>query len=221
MNAARLRQTISVLAIAACLAAPACKSAYYGTLEKFGKHKRDILVDRVEEARDDQQDAKEKFKDALTRFSELTRFEGGELETVYEKLNSEYESSETKAQAVTDRIRAVEEVAQDLFSEWQKELSEYESADMRRASEQQLRDTKQRYGQLIGAMQRAEKKMKPVLAAFHDRVLFLKHNLNARAIASLQGQVVELEGDVARLVAEMDAAIREANTFIDAMSASG
>src|SRR5687768_14304053 len=85
-------------------AAPAgagCKSAYYGTLEKFGMHKRDLLVDRVEEARDDQEEAKEQFKDALTRFSELTSFRGGELEDVYKKLNSEYEASAQKAEDVS------------------------------------------------------------------------------------------------------------------------
>jgi hypothetical protein len=195
-----------------------CKSAYYGTLEKFGKHKRDLLVDRVEAARDDQEEAKEQFKDALTRFSELTRFQGGDLEKTYKRLNSEYEDSASKAEAVTNRIKSIEEVAKDLFSEWRGELSQYENRDLQRASEKQLRETEQRYEQLIGAMRRAEQKMKPVLTAFHDQVLFLKHNLNAQAIASLQGQVVELESDVARLIADMDAAIREANSFIDRMN---
>jgi ElaB/YqjD/DUF883 family membrane-anchored ribosome-binding protein len=199
------------------LPAPACKSAYYGTLEKFGKHKRDLLVDRVEAARDDQEEAKEQFKDALTRFSELTKFEGGKLEETYGRLNTEYEESEARAQDVSARIRSIEEVAEDLFDEWQTELGEYENAELRRSSEKQLQQTKERYGQLIGAMQRAETKMQLVLSAFRDQVLFLKHNLNAQAIASLQGQVADLEGDVARLIQDMDAAIREANTFIDAM----
>jgi hypothetical protein len=206
-----------LLLLPAAFAGAGCKWAYYGTLEKFGKHKRDLLVDRVEEARDDQEEAKEQFKDALTRFSELTSFRGGELEDVYKKLNSEYEASAAKADDVSERIRSIEKVAADLFDEWEGELDQYESADLRRSSEKQLRDTKQRYGQLIGAMQRAEKTMRPVLSAFHDQVLFLKHNLNAQAIASLQGQVDELETDVAKLIQEMDAAIREANTFIDAM----
>ncbi|MEN8232871.1 MAG: DUF2959 family protein, partial [Thermodesulfobacteriota bacterium] len=36
-----------------------CQKAYYNTMEKFGVHKRDIMVDRVEEARDSQEEAKE------------------------------------------------------------------------------------------------------------------------------------------------------------------
>jgi hypothetical protein len=59
-----------------------------------------------------------------------------------------------------------------------------------------------------------------VLTAFRDRVLYLKHNLNAQAVASLQGQVLELDADVTKLIAEMEASIREANEFIDAMGKS-
>ncbi len=221
MHTTRHRIAPLFLALGLCLALlGGCKSAYYGTLEKFGKHKRDLLVERVEAARDDQEDAKEQFQDALTRFSELTRFQGGDLEKTYKGLNGEYEDSERKAQAVSERVRSIEEVAEDLFDEWRSELGEYESRELRQASERQLKDTERRYEDLIGAMRRAEQKMKPVLTAFRDQVLFLKHNLNAQAIASLQGQVVELEADVARLIADMDAAIREANAFIDQMGRS-
>ena len=39
-----------------------CASIYYSTMETFGVEKRDILVDRVEDARDGQEDAKEQFQ---------------------------------------------------------------------------------------------------------------------------------------------------------------
>ena len=88
---------------------------------------------------------------------------------------------------------------------------------MKRSSERQLHETRTQYGQLIRVMKRAEAKMQPVLAAFHDQVLFLKHNLNARAIASLKGNLASIESDIAVLIREMEASIREANRFIDAM----
>jgi len=214
-----MRWMIATVLLAA-LSASGCKSAYYGTLETFGKHKRDLLVERVEEARDDQQEAKESFQTALERFSALTGFEGGELQKAYSTLSKEYERCAGEAEDVEQRIGSVEEVAGDLFDEWETELDQYSDAKMRRASEQQMKDTRDRYQDLIGAMRRAESKMEPVLAAFHDRVLFLKHNLNAQAIASLRGEVGTLEKDVARLVGEMDAAIREANEFIESMPRS-
>ena len=56
-----------------------------------------------------------------------------------------------------------------------------------------------------------------VLAAFGDQVLFLKHNLNARAIASLDSTLGELEDEIAVLIGDMEASIAEANAFIDEM----
>jgi len=109
-------------------------------------------------------------------------------------------------------------VAKDLFKEWEKELDQYSSADLRRSSEKKLNETRDRYEDLIGAMQKAESKMEPVLSAFKDRVLFLKHNLNAQAIASLQGSLVKIEGDVAKLIREMESSISEADRFIQEMS---
>jgi hypothetical protein len=63
-------------------------------------------------------------------------------------------------------------------------------------------------------MKRAEKKIAPVLAAFRDQVLFLKHNLNAQAIAYLKGEIVSIETDVASLIKYMEASINEADAFI-------
>ena len=194
-----------------------CETTYYKTMEKFGYHKRDLMVERVEEARDAQKEAKEQFESALEKFSSVLKFEGGELEEKYKKLKAEYEKSESKAEAVADRIEAVEDVAEDLFDEWQDELSEYTNQSLRRRSEQKLKQTRRQYSQLIKTMKRAEKKIDPVLSAFRDQVLYLKHNLNARAIASLRSELVSVEADVASLIKEMEASIAEANTFIRAI----
>lgn len=67
-------------------------------------------------------------------------------------------------------------------------------------------------------MERAESRIQPVLTAMNDQVLFLKHNLNAQAVASLQNELVTVETDVATLIREMETAIAEADTFISAMA---
>lgn len=197
-----------------------CQSAYYGAMEKFGIEKRDILVDRVADARETQQDAKEQFEDALEQFISVTNFQGGELEDQYRKLKAAYEDSEDQADTVRDRIRSVESVAEALFAEWEGELSQYSSAELRNASQRQLNTTRQRYKELIDKMKRAERKIEPVLEAFEDRVLFLKHNLNARAIASLRTDRAAIESDIAALVGDMNASIAEADRFIQSMSTS-
>lgn len=196
----------------------ACSSPYYNVMERFGFPKRDILVDRVEAARDSQEQAAEQFKDALEKFIAVTGFKGGALQEKYDQLQAEYEQSEARATEVHQRVEGVEDVAEALFDEWEAELKQYTSAPLRRSSERQLQQTRAQYAQLIRAMKRAEAKMEPVLAAFHDQVLFLKHNLNARAIASLKGNLASIESDIAVLIREMEASIREANRFINAMN---
>jgi histidinol-phosphate/aromatic aminotransferase/cobyric acid decarboxylase-like protein len=195
-------------------------AAYYRTMEAFGQEKRDILVSEVDDARDSQEQAKEQFSSALEQFSALIDFEGGELETVYRQLETEFEQSEEKAAQVSQNINDVERVARALFREWQDELDAYTDQNLRNASEQQLEATQAQYEELIVVMRRAEDKMQPVLNAFRDQVLFLKHNLNARAIAALEGTVASLEAEVATLISDMEASIEEANRFIDEMGAS-
>jgi len=207
---------ISLATVSALLLA--CSAAYYGTMEKLGYPKRELLVNRVETARDAQQDAKEEFQSALEKFKTVVNFDGGALEKKYAELKSAYDRSEARAEAVSDRIESVEDVAEYLFEEWESELDQYTNAGLRRSSARKLEQTKRKYAQLISAMKRAEKKMDPVLAAFKDQVLYLKHNLNAKAIASLQTELVSVQSDVDALIREMNASIKEANAFISAMA---
>jgi hypothetical protein len=195
-----------------------CQSAYYATMEKVGVHKRDILVSRVEKARDAQQETKEQFKSALEQFSEVLGYQGGDLQSKYDALNREYERSEASADEVRDRITAVESVSEALFDEWQSELDLYSNASLRQASERQLADTRRQYQRLITAMKKAEQRIDPVLDVFRDQVLFLKHNLNAQAIASLKTELASVETNVARLIREMETSIDEADRFIATMN---
>ena len=196
------------------LSLAACESTYYGAMEKVGVHKRDILVDRVGEARDAQQDGQAEFQDALTQFRAVVNFKGGDLEKLYDKLDAEYQDSVDAAEDIRDRIDKVESVAEALFDEWEDELELYSSASLRADSERKLRDTRQKYKGLIRSMRRAEKSMQPVLDAFQDNVLYLKHNLNASAIGALKGELADIDRDVSSLISSMNEAIQESDSFI-------
>lgn len=191
-----------------------CQSAYYSAMEKVGFEKRDILVDRVEDTRDAQEEAQQQFSSALDQFSQLINFDGGELQEVYENLKDQYEASESSAQRVTDRIDNVESVADALFDEWQDELEQYSNESLRRDSSRKLKETQRRYDDLLRSMRRAESKMAPVLSALQDNVLYLKHNLNASAIGALQGEYGNIKRDIDQLIKEMNSAIAQSNDFI-------
>ena len=192
-----------------------CQSAYYSAMEKVGVHKRDIMLDRVENAQTAQQDAQEQFKSALEQLSELINYDGGDLASQYELVNDQYEASKASAAEVESRIAAIEGVADALFDEWNEEIQQYSSQTLKRQSQQKLRETQGNYQSLIKAMHRAKDKMTPVLSALKDNSLYLKHNLNAQAIGALQGEYKTIKRDVESLVAEMSKAIAQSQQFID------
>ena len=202
------------LPIALVLLLAGCSSAYYGAMEKIGVAKREILADRVEKTRDAQTQAKQQFADALQRFLAVTKVDGGDLQQKYNDLNREFQRSETRAKDVRERIAAVEDVAEALFREWKAELAQYSSASLRADSQRQLDATHRRYDALLGLMRRAADRMDPIIATFRDQVLYLKHNLNARALTQLDATNRTLEADISRLIADMETSIREAETFI-------
>jgi t-SNARE complex subunit (syntaxin) len=196
-----------------------CSSMYYGTMEKLGIHKRDIMVDRVKAARDTQNEAKEQFLTAMEQFKSVVNFQGGDLEKEYNKLNATLQKSESKAAEVRNRIKAVEDVSEALFSEWRSEIKQYSSDTLRKSSQQKYDVTKKKYTELIKAMKRAEGKLEPALAPLRDQVLFMKHNLNARAIAGLSNELISVQTNVDRLVRDMESAIAEADAFISSLKA--
>ncbi len=191
-----------------------CSSLYYDAMEELGIEKRDIMVDRVADARDAQSEAQETFRSSLEHFQSVVNTPDSELKAKYEEIRDAYEESQDAADNVRDRIDAVEDVSEALFDEWDDELDRYQSDSLRQASAQKLKDTRQHYDQMITRMHQAEERMDPVLEAFEDQVLFLKHNLNAQAIGSLQGELGRIQQDVDALIQNMEASIAESEAFI-------
>lgn len=205
------------LLLASGLAVSACSTAYYSAMEQVGRHKRDILKSRIEAGQEDQKEAQEQIQTTYQRFKAVTGHDGGDLERVYDTLSAEYEASEARAEDVRERIASIDQVASYLFAEWKTEIDSMQNAKLKSQSSQSLATTKTKYAKLIAAMRKAEAKMPPVLTAFRDQVLALKHNLNARAIASLSTSLGEIEGDVARLIREIDVSIQESERFLAAL----
>ncbi|HOD35389.1 MAG TPA: DUF2959 domain-containing protein [Syntrophales bacterium] len=194
-----------------------CNTMYYGTMEKMGVHKRDIMVDRVKAARDTQNETRQQFLTAMEQYKSVVNFKGGDLEKEYNKLNATLQKSESKAAEVRKRITAVEDVSEALFSEWRSEIKQYSSDTLRKSSQKKYDVTKKKYDEMIRAMKKAEAKLEPTLVPLRDQVLFMKHNLNARAIAGLSGEVVNIQTNVDSLVREMESSIAEADAFIKSL----
>lgn len=214
---------IACFLLVATFALSGCKSTiqdtYFNLWEKVGVEKREILVDRVEDAQETQQEAQQQFASALEEFSALINFDGGELEDVYSNLNDQFEASKDSAQEVSGRIDKVQSVAESLFREWESELELISNQNLKRDSQRKLKETERKYEGLLKSMRKVESSMQPVLTALQDNVLYLKHNLNANAVGALQGELSSIKKDVGVLLEEMSAAISQSDAFIQSLQA--
>jgi hypothetical protein len=193
-------------------------SAYYNTKESLGQHKRDLVVLHVEQACSSLERSRDQFEDTLDKFKTVICVPETSLEHKYKLLKRQYDFCQLRADEVSHRIAAIIAVSEALFTEWEAELKLYESRALRSRSNQQLKASRQHYARLLKSLSKAEAKIPPVLAAFRDQVLFLKHNLNAQAIAALQHEFVGISLDISQLIEVMEKTISEANQFVSILA---
>src|ERR1700744_614992 len=200
------------------IALTGCTSTYYKAMKTFGKEKRDILVSRVKDSKKDQQQAKEQIKTTMESFQALTGFQGGALEKNYKKLNGDYEKAADAAQKLHNRIDSIDQVSNDLFKEWQKEIDGMENKKLKAQSATMLRQSRLNEANYLKSMRQTEARMTPVITAFRDQVTFLKHNLNARAIGSLKGTSAKMSTDVDVLMVSLDSSMAQADSLIASLN---
>lgn len=219
MNQSSVKSIIFVLTLALLsLFLGACASmVYYDILEIIGYPKREMLVSCVKNITNAQKDAQEEFKTAMEEFKALVRLKDADLQERSDRMNEAYKDSKTAADKVSNRIDIMESVGESLFDEWKNELSLYENERLRSSSEEKLKQARTRYEKMLASMRRAESSMDPVLQTFLDNVLFLKHNLNARTIGTLELEVTELQDRLDNLLIEINQAISESDQFISTL----
>jgi Protein of unknown function (DUF2959) len=215
-----LRSIVLIPCVLLVLLLSGCKSTYYKTMRTLGKEKRDILVQRIKDAKKDQDQTKQQLQTTMESFQALTGFQGGSLEKSYKRLNSDYESAASQAGKLHDKVQSIDQVSKDLFNEWQGEINDMDNGKLKSQDTVMLRNAKSRQATYMRAMRATEDRITPVLKSFRDQVLFLKHNLNARAIGSLKTTSAGLQNDVADLIQSIDASSQEADKLISSLAAS-
>lgn len=192
----------------------AARDVKYSAYESIGIEKRDLFKSQVKDVKENQDDSKEEFADALTQLKKVYGFDGGNLEREYNQLKDSYDDAKESATEVNQSVQKLETIAGDLFREWDKEIEQITSADLKARSRDQNQATRKKYNAYITQLKKSQSKMSPVLTRFNDQVLFLKHNLNAAAISGLKNESVRIEGDINRLIEDMNQSISQADELI-------
>lgn len=190
------------------------RDAQYSAYETIGIEKRDLFKKQVAKVKEAQDDSKEEFQDALSQLKKVYGVDGGNLEKEYRKLKDSYDDANEEANQVRSDIARLDTIAEDLFREWEKEISEITNADLRAKSIARRNETRTKYNAYFTQLKASEKRMSPVLKKFNDQVLYLKHNLNANAIAGLKSEATRIESDISALIQEMNQSIQKADELI-------
>jgi ElaB/YqjD/DUF883 family membrane-anchored ribosome-binding protein len=214
-RAALLSLLVGSLSVLGCqsMVDKAKNEVKYSAYEMVGVEKRDLFKKDVKKVQSSQEDTGEAFKDALEKLQKIYAFDGGNLERQYRSLNSSYEDAQEEVTSVHERVKTLETTAEDLFKEWEGEIKEISAADLRTKSSATLRETRQRYNEFHASLKKSQNRMDPVLRKLRDHVLYLKHNLNAKAIAGLKVESSKIQNDIESLIKDMNSSIAQAEDF--------
>jgi hypothetical protein len=130
---------------------------------------------------------------------------------------SDQEDADGAVSDIDGRMDEIETVAADLFEEWEGEVAEIQTANLKAKSKKLLRETKAKYERMHASLLETRGSMDPVLAVLKDHVLFLKANLNAAAIGSIGDEMKNIEAEIEDLKKSIQQSIAEAQRFIEAM----
>jgi tetratricopeptide (TPR) repeat protein len=186
-----------------------------GAYKASGQYKRDLLLDRIEKARQSHEQAKKQFEVVLANYSNIIDANAGDIRGEYNKLNRECKRARKITKDINRSVQDVQDVGKPLFRSWEDELSEYKNEDIRRTSEEQLEIARSNYLKLVHTMKSSESIISTVLTSLNDQVLFMSHNLNTKALSLFGKEVTSLKGKVDELVKHMQNAIKDAETFVD------
>ena len=130
-----------------------------------------------------------------------------------------------KRDIMVGRIESTQEAQEDAQQQFKSALEQFQSVvnfdggDLE-AAYNKLNDEYEssvKAAEKVRSLESSEKRMQPVLNAFQDQVLYLKHNLNARAVSALKGEFNNIKADIDRLISEMQKSIKESRQFIAAL----
>lgn len=178
---------------------------------------RDNFIVAIKDANSTQDAVKAQFQNASDQFMQLINFHGGALEDKYVELQKEYLKSKELLNDFQNKINKIKKSASNLFKEWDKEIEQYSDGKIQAKSKELKDESVKQYEMIIVLMERNEQNLEDYLKILGDNVLFLKHNLNSKAVFSLREVSAELQGNINDIILDIDNSITKTNEFIQHM----
>ena len=193
-------------------------TSYYKTKALFGVEKRELLFQSVQAAKESLQETKSAFQEASKNINVVINIKDEKMLERYARLEEAYENCESEADDVKGQLDTMDDMAEAFFSQWMEEMELYTNESFRNASKNKYNQMRKCFNKLSKTLRDVEIKFKPTLSGLRDQVLFLKHNINAQSVASLEDELVTVDADIDALIRSLDNAIKEADDFITSMN---
>ena len=186
-----------------------------GSLLVGGPHApQEDLVARARGAEREAQEARVDFAAAFLLYQRLTAPQAVELEQLSGEFEDSVETCEDRARDLSERIDSIRHETEALVKSWTEELARFSSDAVRKKSEAQMRDSEAYAQRLTAALERLQGRMKPVLLKLQDYALFFDHNLNPRAIATIQDTYKDFDNEFKALESELGKTQGEITAFL-------
>jgi len=172
------------------------------------------LVDSVRAADEEAVEARTDFDAAFALYQRVTTPQAAELDDLADDFADAIESCRERFEDLATRRTKVDEEATTLFQGWNEELGRYSLELMREKSAAMLADTEKRTERVTKALERLQTRMEPVVKKLEDYALFFHHNLNPRAIATLEDTYKDFDAEYRALVSELEKTRAEITQFL-------
>ncbi len=191
-----------------------CASTYLSVWETLGFQRRDLLVARVENAREGADASVAAFERVLDDMMPIAMRDAPVADTRFAALDAAFRDAQDSARRLSSEIEQVETVSQGLFLEWESELAKSRDSDHKRNEQRELATSRQAYNTLIGQFRSAEVGFSPTLNTVRDSIRVLQRNRAEPRSQEDRNALLSLRGDVDRLASELRRAIAVANDFV-------
>ena len=184
-----------------------------------GHRQTDRLISRADRALRSIGEAKEQLQTTLEIYNSI--FEGGgDTRRIHRDLTRAIDRSEDRREDVRRRVADMESEAHTFFAQWMKSLDEISSESLRQRSQARLNEARVRYGEILTEGRTASAMFEPLMGALRDQVVFLGHDLNPSAIASLKPDAEKLNAQAESLLSGIERTQRKISGYIASLKPS-
>ena len=179
----------------------------------------DDLVASVERVNSELDASKTKLLGAVQTLQKVTApdFKGDAVEG-HKELVRAIDDSEDQTDDLRKSVERMQAEAEPVFNQWTKDLEGYSNPEMRQRSQARLAAARERYDAVVAAVTPVLVECEAVNQTLGDHALFLKHDMNPAALATIQDDVKKVAKEAADLDGAFNAGKAATRAYVDSAS---